>query len=47
MGLSLACVAIIVWAIGETCLLTNREDRPGVVVGLSVPATKIHQHERE
>jgi two-component system cell cycle response regulator len=46
MGLGLARVATIVSAIGGTCLLTNRDDRPGVVVELSLPVTKIHQHER-
>ncbi len=37
MGLGLARIATIIWAVGGTCRITNRADRPGVVVELTVP----------
>ncbi len=39
MGLGLARVATIVWAVGGTCRITNRDDLPGVVVELTVPVS--------
>ena len=39
MGLGLARVTSIVWAVGGTCRITNRDDRPGVVVELTVPVS--------
>ena len=37
MGLGLPMVASIVWSLGGTCRLINRNDRPGVAVELTVP----------
>jgi two-component system cell cycle response regulator len=37
MGLGLARVASIVWAVGGTCRIFNQDDMPGVVVELTVP----------
>ena len=39
IGLGLARVASIVWAVGGTCRINNRDDRPGVVVELTVPVS--------
>jgi two-component system cell cycle response regulator len=39
MGLGLARVASIVWAVGGTGRITNRDDMPGVVVELTVPVS--------
>jgi two-component system, cell cycle response regulator len=39
MGLGLAQVATIIWAVGGTCRIANRNDRPGVVVELTVPVS--------
>jgi len=38
MGLGLSVVASIVWSVGGTCRARNREDRPGIVVELTLPA---------
>jgi two-component system cell cycle response regulator len=40
MGLGLSMVASLVWGVGGTCRLFNREDGPGVVVELVLPSTK-------
>jgi K+-sensing histidine kinase KdpD len=40
MGLGLARVAIIVWTVGGTCRMTNRDDGPGVIVELTVPVSR-------
>jgi nitrogen fixation/metabolism regulation signal transduction histidine kinase len=37
MGLGLAMVAAIVWGVGGTCRIHNREQGPGVVVELVLP----------
>jgi DNA-binding response OmpR family regulator len=37
MGLGLAGVAALVWGVGGTCRIGNRDDGPGVVVELTVP----------
>ncbi len=37
MGLGLSTVAILIWGAGGKCRLFNREDRPGVVVELTLP----------
>lgn len=37
MGLGLAVVASLVWGVGGTCRIYNREDGPGVVVELVLP----------
>jgi K+-sensing histidine kinase KdpD len=39
-GLGLARVATIVWGAGGTCQIANRDDRPGVVVELTLPVTR-------
>ncbi len=40
MGLSLSMVASLVWEVGGTCRLYNREPGPGVVVELELPLAK-------
>ncbi|MFM8877167.1 MAG: response regulator [Anaerolineae bacterium] len=40
MGLGLSTVNAIVWGAGGTSRLTNREDKPGVVIRLSIPVVK-------
>jgi two-component system, cell cycle response regulator len=42
MGLCLSLVATLVWNVGGTCMLTNRVEGSGVVVGLLVPAVLQH-----
>ncbi len=37
MGLGLSTVSTIVWGAGGACSLTNRDDRPGVVVEFVIP----------
>jgi K+-sensing histidine kinase KdpD len=37
MGLGLPTVASLVWEVGGTCHLYNRDDGPGVVVELTIP----------
>ena len=37
MGLGLSTVSAIVWGAGGACRITNREDRPGVIVELVIP----------
>ncbi|HEY3228653.1 MAG TPA: ATP-binding protein, partial [Roseiflexaceae bacterium] len=39
MGLGLAKVATIIWGVGGTCRIANRDNQPGVIVELTVPAT--------
>jgi two-component system cell cycle response regulator len=41
MGLGLATIATIIWGVGGTCRIANRADRPGVVVELMVPITRV------
>jgi len=40
MGLGLSTVNAIVWGAGGTSRITNREDKPGVVIRLTIPAAK-------
>lgn len=40
MGLGLSTVASLVWGVGGTCHLHNRNNGPGVVVELSIPIGK-------
>ena len=40
MGLGLAMVASMVWSVGGTCRIHNREQGPGVVVELILPLTQ-------
>ena len=40
MGLGLSTVNTIVWGAGGSSRIMNREDRPGVVVRLTVPVVK-------
>jgi two-component system cell cycle response regulator len=40
MGLGLARVATIIWAVGGACRIANRDDRPGVIVELTVPVSR-------
>jgi K+-sensing histidine kinase KdpD len=40
MGLGLSTVNAIVWGAGGTSQMLNREDRPGVVIKLTIPAVK-------
>ena len=40
MGLGLTSVATIVWGIGGSCNMSNRIDKPGVVVELLIPVIK-------
>ena len=40
MGLGLSTVNAIVWGAGGTSRITNREDKPGVVIRLIIPAVK-------
>jgi hypothetical protein len=37
MGLGLSMVASLIWRVGGSCRLYNREDRSGVVVELILP----------
>jgi DNA-binding response OmpR family regulator/signal transduction histidine kinase len=37
MGLGLSRAALLIWGVGGTCRLYNRDDRPGLVVELSLP----------
>jgi nitrogen fixation/metabolism regulation signal transduction histidine kinase len=37
MGLGLPTVASLIWEVGGTCRLYNRNDSPGVVVELAIP----------
>lgn len=37
MGLGLSRVASLIWGVGGTCRLYNRDDRSGIVVDLSLP----------
>jgi len=39
MGLGLPMVAALVWEVGGTCQLRNRDDGPGVIVELVIPFT--------
>jgi K+-sensing histidine kinase KdpD len=39
MGLGLAKVATIIWGVGGTCRIANRDDEPGVIVELTLPVT--------
>lgn len=40
MGLGLSMVASLVWGVGGSCRLYNREDRPGVGVELVIPVVE-------
>ena len=40
MGLGLAMVAALVWRVGGTCSASNRSDKPGVIIELSLPVQK-------
>jgi two-component system cell cycle response regulator len=37
MGLGLAKVATIIWGVGGTCRIANRDNEPGVIVEFTVP----------
>ncbi len=37
MGLGLSTVSAIVWGVGGTCRIMNREDGPGVIIELVIP----------
>ncbi|HEX9926573.1 MAG TPA: HAMP domain-containing sensor histidine kinase, partial [Anaerolineae bacterium] len=37
LGLGLSRVALLIWGVGGTCRLYNRDDRPGLIVELSLP----------
>jgi len=39
MGLGLSSVATIVWGVGGTCSISNRTDKPGVIVEIILPVT--------
>jgi len=41
-GLGLAMIAALTWEAGGTCRLTNRADRPGIVVELVIPLRSVH-----
>lgn len=40
MGLGLAQVAQLLWSVGGTCRIANRDDGSGIVVELSIPTTQ-------
>ncbi len=40
MGLGLSSVATIVWGVGGSCSISNRIDKPGVIVELILPVMK-------
>lgn len=42
MGLGLSTVATLVWGVGGSCRLVNRDDVPGVVVEIVIPASPAH-----
>ncbi len=41
MGLGLALVAQVLWSVGGTCRIANRDDRSGVVVELTIPTVQL------
>jgi two-component system, cell cycle response regulator len=43
MGLGLSMVASLVWGVGGTCNLYNREDGNGVVVDIRIPLDKVEK----
>jgi two-component system, cell cycle response regulator len=43
MGLGLSMVASLVWGVGGTCKLYNRESRNGVVVDIRVPRESVEE----
>jgi signal transduction histidine kinase len=50
MGLGLAMVAALVWEAGGSCLASNRENGPGVVIELGLPLspqTTMHSNQRK
>jgi CheY-like chemotaxis protein len=42
VGLGLSTVASIIWSVGGSCHLSNRRDKPGVVVNLFIPVAHFH-----
>ena len=42
MGLGLPMVASLVWGAGGSCRMSNRHDRPGVLVTLEIPFERAH-----
>jgi K+-sensing histidine kinase KdpD len=47
MGLGLSTVASLVWTVGGTCRLYNRNGGPGVVVELSIPVATDELSQRD
>ncbi len=37
MGLGLSMVATLIWGVGGTCQIHNRQDQPGIIVELHIP----------
>ena len=44
MGLGLSMVASLVWGVGGTCNLYNREDASGVVVDIKIPLERLEKN---
>ncbi len=40
MGLGLSMVASLVWSVGGTCHITNKETEPGIIINLTFPLNK-------